>query len=171
MHKNANKKMQVRSTSLSMKSDRFKVIPGVALMLKNNQGKTLLLRRANTGSWDGYFCHIGGGVDGNETLRQAAIREAHEEAGITIQPDDLRLIHVNHRPSELGEIVLFIFEVLQWHGEPYNKEPHKHDMLDWYLPDQLPGPFLPWVKPVYQAGDELYSEFGWTAEQLAVLES
>lgn len=164
MHKNENKKMNQPT-----KTERFKIIPGVALMINNHEGKTLLMRRSNTSSWDGYFCHIGGHVDGNETLRQAAVREAYEEVGITIQPDDLQLVHVSHRPSEHGEIILFIFAALRWQGEPYNKESHKHDLLGWYHPDQLPGPFLPWVKPVYGTDDQKYSEFGWTEEERNVL--
>lgn len=79
-----------------MKKERFKFIPSVYLiLLKDN--KILLLRRYNTGFRDGEYSFVAGHLDGNETLRQAMIREAKEEANIELDLTDLELVHTMNR--------------------------------------------------------------------------
>ena len=64
--------------------DRYKYICAVYLILiKGNQ--ILLLKRVNTGYEDGKYSLVAGHMDGNETIKQAMIREAREEAGIAIE--------------------------------------------------------------------------------------
>ena len=78
--------------------DRFKLIPSVYLLLRS-KGKILLLRRANTGYQDGTYSLIAGHLDGDELGTEGMIREAREEAGITVLAKDLRLVHTAHRLS------------------------------------------------------------------------
>ncbi|HIE41446.1 MAG TPA: NUDIX domain-containing protein, partial [Candidatus Aenigmarchaeota archaeon] len=73
-----------------MPKERFKIIPTVYLVLiKDN--KILLSRRFNTGFHDGEYSFPAGHLDGNETLIQAMVREAKEEIGIELKPEDLKL--------------------------------------------------------------------------------
>ena len=59
----------------------------------------LLLNRLNTGYRDGEYSLVAGHFEVGETAKQCAIREAYEEAGIHIHPDDLSIVHVAHRYS------------------------------------------------------------------------
>jgi 8-oxo-dGTP pyrophosphatase MutT (NUDIX family) len=54
--------------------ERFKLIAAVYVLFVRD-GMVLMLRRANTGYEDGNYGLVAGHVDGNETLKEAAIRE------------------------------------------------------------------------------------------------
>lgn len=107
--------------------------------------KILLMRRAATGYADGYYAFVGGKCDAGESITQNAIRETQEEAGVTIAPEDLKFMHVIHRIDEGHDKnwVLFFFTADKWQGTITNMEPIKHDILDWFPLDNLPGPIVP----------------------------
>ena len=105
--------------------DRFKLVPEAHLVLVRAD-RILLLRRRNTDYEDGKYSVIAGHMEDGETAREAICREAHEEAGIELAPDDLEFAHVVHR-ADRGQRVGFFFRALRWRGEPRNMEPHKAD--------------------------------------------
>lgn len=140
--------------------EKFKMVIGVAVLIEQ-AGKTLLLKRGLTSMWPGYYCNVGGHVDGSETMREAACREAFEEVGIVIKPQDLHFVHVVHRYHELGESVCFFFKASHYEGTPYNKEPKKHDEILWAPYHNLPEPLFPTFKTYLENTDSYYSEFGW----------
>ena len=78
------------------RKDRFKLIPAVYLLLRDKD-RVLLLRRANTGYQDGTYSLIAGHLDGDELGTGGVIREAKEEAGITVLAKNLKLVHTAHR--------------------------------------------------------------------------
>src|SRR3989338_3182588 len=80
----------------SPKQERFKLIPAVYLLAIQDE-KVLLLRRFQTGYEDGNYSLVAGHLEGNETAHEAMIREAHEEAGISIVSDDLTHALTMHR--------------------------------------------------------------------------
>jgi len=128
--------------------------------LKDN--KILLLRRFNTGYEDGNYSVVAGHVDAGETVTQAAVREAQEEAGVVLQLGDLQVAHVMNRKSN-DERVDFFIVVKGWSGEIRNMEPEKCDDLAWFPLEALPANMIPYVRHAienYQKGI-LYSEFGW----------
>ena len=69
--------------------ERFKVPIGIFIMLRQDD-KVLLQLRQNC-SFSGYWGFVGGHLDGNEQIVSAAIREAKEEIGVDISPEDLTL--------------------------------------------------------------------------------
>ena len=146
---------------------RFMLIPEVHLLLVDG-GRVLLLQRFNTGYADGQYSVVAGHADGGETLREAMCREAAEEAGLVLRPDDLDLAHVIHRRSD-GERLSVFFRARRWQGEPVNREPHKCSHLGWFRLDALPQPMVPYVQHgmVQALAGVPYSEFGWTPEEPA----
>ena len=144
---------------------RHQNIPASYLTLIKD-GKVLLLRRFNTGYEDGNYSMIAGHVDQGETFTQCIIREAEEEAGIFLKPEDLDVVHVMHRNSrtaENNERVDVFFVARQWQGEPQNKEPLKCDDLSWFNLDNLPDNIIPYIKQALEGikNKIYYSEQGW----------
>ena len=145
----------------NMSNNRFKLISEVHLFLIK-EGKVLLLRRFNTGYEDGNYHIIAGHKEADEEVKRAMIREAQEEAGINIQLNDLRVVHVMHR-RVLDERVSFFLTTKKWSGEIINKEPRKCDNLSWFDLNNLPDNIVPYIKKgldCYSKG-VFYSSFGW----------
>ena len=105
------------------------------LLVKDN--KVLLLRRFNTGYEDGNYSVVAGHVDSDEDLKTAMIREAKEEAGIEITPNNINFASVMHRKSD-DERIDFFFIADSWEGEITNMEPQKCDDLSWFDINNLP---------------------------------
>jgi len=140
--------------------ERHKIIPGVYVIPKKNN-KVLLLRRLNTGFEDGKYSLIGGHVEQNETFKQAIIKEARQEAGIVINPKNLKFVHVICRKMS-GERIDIFYVVSKWKGEVKNMEPKKCSGLRWFDIDKLPDNIILWVKQVIENIDKTYySEYGW----------
>lgn len=127
-----------------MARERFVVPVAVHLFLVRG-GEVLLLRRANTGYEDGKYSVIAGHLDGGETVVAAAVREAAEEAGVVLDPAEVRVVGVMHRRAN-DERVDFFVAAEAWSGEIMNCEPHKCDALDWFPFEDLPGNVIPYVR-------------------------
>ena len=140
------------------------IIPASYLtLIKDN--KILLLRRFNTGFQDGCYSMIAGHVEPGETFIHCIIREAQEEAGITISKDDIKVIHTMHRKSsqDAEERIDMFFLAEKWDGEITNAEPHKCDDLSWFDLDAIPENTIPYIKEFieYYKNNIFYSELGW----------
>jgi mutator protein MutT len=145
-----------------MSKDKFKIIPTVYLVLiKGN--KILLSRRHNTGFHDGEYSFPAGHLNGNETIKQAMVREAKEEIGVKIKSEDLKLVHVMHRKDANEERVNFFLIAKKWKGEIKNMEPHKCDDLSWFELNHLPKSVIPYIRQAINSflANVFYSEFGW----------
>jgi mutator protein MutT len=146
-----------------MSQERFKVIPAVFLILKNDDSEVLLSQRLNTGFSDGNYGLVAGHVENGETATNALIREVKEEIGITVKEDDLCMSHVMYYGSRsaIYQAVFFFFTATQWQGEIANTEPEKCSDLRWFAIDNLPENI---VSPAHHALEcvqkgILYSEF------------
>lgn len=143
-------------------NSNHRIIAAVHLILERG-GKTLLLRRYNTGYEDGNYSVVAGHIDGDESAYCAMVREANEEAGILIEKNCLEVVHVMHRKGSDNERIDFFIRAHEWEGEPSNMEKHKCDDLSWFKLDELPDNLVPYIEAAFGhiREGERYSEFGW----------
>lgn len=143
---------------------RINVIPASYLiLLKDNQ--ILLSRRFNTGYEDGKYSLVAGHLEENETFMDCLIREAQEEIGIEINPNQAKISHIMHRktdPSFPNRIDKF-YTVSNWKGDIKNLEPNKCDDISWHDINNLPPNIIPYIKFAIESSlnNKKHSEYGW----------
>lgn len=106
---------------------------------------------------------ISGHLDGNETIDDAMIREAFEEANIKIDNHKLIPATVLHRKSTDSEYIDFFYVIKEWEGEPSIGEPDKCDDLSWFSLKNLPNNLLPHIKEALNSYNSqiAFSTSGW----------
>ncbi|MDJ0465516.1 phosphotransferase [Streptomyces sp. H27-C3] len=124
----------------------------------------LLSRRTGpvyaTGLW-----HLPSGhLDGpHEDVVTALIREAREETGVGIDPEDVHFALTVHHRSPGGSTRLGVFfEVRRWQGTPQIHEPDVCDAMGWYRFDTLPSPMVAYARAAldaYRCGKALAVHF------------
>jgi ADP-ribose pyrophosphatase YjhB (NUDIX family) len=112
---------------------------------------------------DNFYGLPSGRVEWDEPFIEGAIREAKEEVGVDIKPEDLRHAITVHRRSPDTDWVDIYFEANKWEGEPFNAEPDKHGELAWLDLDNLPENIIPNVRFALGqiANGQTYAERGW----------
>ena len=112
------------------------------LLFRQRQGHREVLLQHRRGVevldnlWD---TAVTGHVQQGESMRQAVCREAKEELGIDIAPEDLAFRGLSHVLVSPGYTYYNgYFEALTWRGTPKIMEPDKCDGLTWFSVDQLP---------------------------------
>jgi 8-oxo-dGTP pyrophosphatase MutT (NUDIX family) len=124
----------------------------------------LITRRCSTGWLDDYYMIPGGTIDGGLSITQTAIKEAYEETGITLHPEQLLLKNIDHDHDANGsESFGFILEATEWSGTVCNKEEHKCADMLWADSNNLPKNIIPKIAPILERINKrlVYSEFGW----------
>ncbi len=148
---------------MSSQNRNQNIVACFLLLVKNDQ--VLLLKRQNTGYRDGEYSLISGHVDAGESFKQAMIREAKEEAGLELKPQDLEMFHVMHRKSMIdqSERVDVYFLAKNESQELRNLEPEKCAELTWFKTDNLPEKTVPYIRKIITAlkKEQVYSEWGW----------
>ncbi|MEU2112928.1 methyltransferase domain-containing protein [Streptomyces sp. NPDC019507] len=131
---------------------RHSEVVDVHLVLRRGD-EVLLARRAGTGYGDGLWNGPSGHVEEGEDVRAAMVREAREEIGVELAPEDLRVALVmQHRgpgdPPRTG----WFFEADHGRGgEPYNREPHKCSELAWHPLAALPDDMVAYCRAGFEA--------------------
>lgn len=136
----------------------------VLLLFYRNEGEEILmLKRRNTGYADGQWSVVAGRMDGMEEVKSAAVREAKEEAGVTIDPSNIQVVGVMHRRNQQYEWVDFYLRVDEWSGDISNCEPHKCEELSWFSVQHLPADTIPYVaKAIHRKDGTMWFESeGW----------
>ncbi|QHW32812.1 NUDIX domain-containing protein [Paenibacillus rhizovicinus] len=136
---------------------------GAVHLLFYQDERVLLLKRQNTGFEDGKWSVVAGRIDGNEEVKSAAIREAKEEAGVDILPDDLDVVGVVHRKNVSSEWIDFYLKVRAWQGEITNMEPHKCEELTWFHLRELPENIIGYIRLAVERdhGHMWFESLGW----------
>ncbi|MFB6839076.1 NUDIX domain-containing protein [Streptomyces sp. NPDC056361] len=138
-------------------------ILGVHLYLERD-GQVLLGHRHPDSAFAGGLLHTLAGHCEAESATACLVREAHEEAGLVIDPADLALVHTVHLvgPGRAPRIQLF-FRAGHWEGVPEIREPDKCVGWGWWNAKDLPEPIVPYTRAAIegiQAGRP-YTELGW----------
>lgn len=135
----------------------------VLAALKNQNNEILLLRRKGTTFGDGLYGFVGGKVEAGERALDAIKREVDEEVGLDLSKAAFELVHTFHRKGTDSELIALIFSADVSGLYPINKEPQKHDDMQFFAVDQLPKNI---ISAHAQAIDCIkkgitYSEHGW----------
>ena len=115
--------------------DRFPIL--VHTILRRDD-RVLLLRRARTGFLDGWYALPGGHLERGEGIRDCAVREVAEEAGVRVAPSALEPFAALAYRSDGDQGVNFLFSCRQFQGEPRLAEPALFDDLRWCRPGEFP---------------------------------
>lgn len=134
--------------------ERLRIVP-VSYIVFRRDDRVLLQLRSGTGYMDGYWATAGAGhVESGESAAQAAVREAHEELGISVALDQLVPLTAMHRTTGDGgpfaERVDFFFVCTNWQGEPQPMEPDKTADLRWFDLDALPSALVPHERYIFE---------------------
>ncbi|MDA5279301.1 NUDIX domain-containing protein [Streptomyces sp. Isolate_45] len=142
-------------------------IVGVHLYLRRADGRILLGLRHPDVAYAGGSYHFLAGHCEDEGALGALIREAEEEAGLTIAAEDVELVHTVHllHPGAAGgpPRIQLVFRAHAWSGVPEIREPDKCLEWSWQHPADLPEPIVPYARAAIEAigRGEAYSEMGW----------
>ena len=140
---------------------RHKVTGDVHLVLRRGND-VLFGQRQNTGFEDGSWHLPSGHLEASESVVDALIREAKEEIGIDIKPDDVQFSHIMHNSSSGGRMAFF-FAVRSWEGEPENQEPDKCSALQWFSSNELPEHMIDYCRVAMEhiRSGQPFSTYGW----------
>ncbi len=142
-------------------TERFRLLAAVHLFLLQDDA-VLLLRRFNTGYEDGNYSVVAGHLDGDEDVIAAAIREAREETGIILAPDDVTVVSVMHRKAT-DERIDFFLAASRWTGAIRNMEPEKCGALTWFPRNALPENVIPSIRRALdnERHGRWFDQYGW----------
>lgn len=131
-------------------------------LILERDGKILLSLRENTGYEDGKWSLVAGHAEEGEMARDAMIREAMEEANITIAPEDLEFAYVMDRKSPNRQNIDIFFKCLKYKGELKNNEPNKCGGLAFFATNNLPENMVHYVKVALSdiVDDRFFGEYG-----------
>lgn len=133
------------------------------LLIREN--KILLMKRQNTGYEDGKYSVVGGHLEAGEDFKSAIVREAKEEANITLNAEDLKLVSIVHSKGATDNYVNIFFSAHNYSGDIRNNETDKCLELKWFDIDNLPDDIIEIDKRVinnYKDNSNNYLiEFGW----------
>ena len=115
------------------------VLPGAAVLPRDENGRLLLVRIIETGQWG----VIGGAIDPDESPQQAALREAREEAGVELQLGPVVAVlggpqyRVTYPNGDQSSYVSTVFAATVLSGTPV-PDGEETSEVKWFDPNHLP---------------------------------
>lgn len=134
-----------------MTEPRFALVPAAYVVFRrrvHGRREVLLQYRDGTGFMDQHWaCGAAGHVEAGESVFEAGVREAREELGVEVSPDDLVPLVVVHRRQDddapINQRIDVFFACDAWEGEPRTLERQKSSDLRWFDLADLPEPLVP----------------------------
>ena len=127
-----------------------------------HNGCALMGERRNTQFGAGQYHVPAGHLEINETIIDGIIREASEETGIQLTPEDIDPTYAMPFRGKSDRLSLFL-TAEHWSGEIENREPDKCAGWEWIPTGALPANTFPYAKRAITdllAGKRL-GPFGW----------
>lgn len=119
---------------------------GVAVIIRDPEGRILLERRSDNGVW----AIPGGGIESGESVRETAVREIKEETGLTLQITGLVGIYSELTQSRIvtypdnGDVCHLVDVVLEATVLSGILTPsHESEALEFFDPHELPADLAP----------------------------
>jgi 8-oxo-dGTP pyrophosphatase MutT (NUDIX family) len=125
------------------------------LLILTDADHVLLALREGTGYADGQWNLPSGKLEYGEDAISGVVREAREEIGVQLAPDEPRMVATVHHRNTAGHArVGLIFTAAHdpaRHGEPVNAEPHKCAKIEWFPAQLLPPNTYPYTTACLRA--------------------
>ncbi|MEU7607117.1 NUDIX domain-containing protein [Streptomyces sp. NPDC041003] len=139
-------------------------IVGAHLYLERD-GRVLLGLRHPDSAFAASHHHFLAGHCEQESAIACLVREAREEAGLSLRAEDVELAHVVHLVDPPGSRprLQLVFRAHRWEGTAEVREPDKCVSWDWWPADALPEPIVPYARTAIEGirAGRLYTEMGW----------
>lgn len=114
---------------------RWHVVPRTLCFVTHGDDVLLLKRSPDRKIWPGKYNGVGGHVERDEDILQAARREIHEETGLEVQGLALRgIVNIDANDAQTG-IALFVFTARATHRDTTDSP---EGTLEWHPLDRLP---------------------------------
>jgi 8-oxo-dGTP diphosphatase len=141
----------------------------VDLLLLYTRGAELLVGLRRGGFAAGHWDTPSGKLEPGEPLQVGMAREAFEETGLRLPPEQLHVVAMTHWHPPDGIPRIGVFFHLEAdparHGQPVIAEPAKCAQLRWTPLDALPAPLLRYTEigiDLYRSG-RMYAAADWPA--------
>jgi 8-oxo-dGTP pyrophosphatase MutT (NUDIX family) len=115
------------------------LLPSTAVLPRDDAGRLLLVRLIDTGNW----ATIGGAVEPDESPRDSAVREAQEEAGISVELGEILGVfggpdyRVTYPNGDESAYVVTVFDAIVLDGSP-RPDGDETSEVGWFKPEALP---------------------------------
>lgn len=107
-------------------------------LIINKNDEILLLKRKNTGYYDGGYSLPAGHVEDGEFASIAIVKEMKEELWIDIDTKNRKPFHTIHRIATDRQYIDIAYLITERTGEIVNTEPEKCEALERHHKDKLP---------------------------------
>ncbi len=127
-------------------------------LIHEKDGKHLMIRRAGSAYYPGFFSLVAGHVEPPETPLEALVREVEEEIGVRLPPGDVSFAKVLHRRLPDRIYIDYFFKTERMPAVWQICEPEKISEIGMFDPGALRDQIVPYVWAVLSS-PQTYQEF------------